>query len=94
MSAYAMVTVTVKDPETFNSYREQAGAAMAKHGGKPLHVTRGEARVIEGEIDTPDVTVILEFPDRDHANAWITDPDFAEVHALRRASGISNIILM
>lgn len=94
MTAYALVTLTVTNPETFDNYRENAGKAVAKHKGKALHVTRGEARVIEGAIDTPDVTVILEFPDRDHANAWINDPEFAEVHALRRASGTSNIVLM
>ncbi|WP_368186459.1 DUF1330 domain-containing protein [Aestuariibius sp. HNIBRBA575] len=93
MTAYAIVTLTVNDAETLAQYREKAGAALAKYDAKPLHVSP-DATVIEGDITAPDVTVILTFPDRDKALGWINDPELANVHALRRGSGTSNIILM
>lgn len=93
MTAYALVTVTIEDRDMFAEYRTLAGPAMAKHKAEPLAVS-AEAQMIEGEGPAPDVTVILSFPDRDHALAWINDPDIADVHARRRASGTSRIILM
>ncbi len=93
MTAYALVTITVEHPETFAEYRQLAGPAMAKHKATPLAVSP-EAQVIEGDDPAPDVTVILTFPDRDHALGWINDPEIAHVHAKRRASGASRIILM
>lgn len=93
MTAYALVTITVDHPETFAAYRQAAGPAMAKHKAEPLAVS-SEAKVIEGDGPAPNVTVILSFPDRDHALAWINDPEIADVHERRRASGASRIVLM
>lgn len=93
MTAYALVTITVENPDTFAAYRQMAGPAMAKHKAEPLAVSP-DALVIEGDGPAPDVTVILTFPDRDHAFAWINDPEIADVHARRRASGASRIVLM
>ena len=93
MTAYAIVTLTIKDQAALARYRAVAGPALAKHGATPLAVS-AETQVIEGSGPAPDVTVILEFPDRDHALGWINDPDIADVHATRQASGDSRIILM
>jgi uncharacterized protein (DUF1330 family) len=93
MTAYAIVTLTIKDHAALERYRAMAGAALAKHSATPFAVST-ETQVIEGDGQAPDVTVILEFPDRDHALGWINDPDIANVHATRQASGDSRIILM
>lgn len=93
MPAFALVTISLEDRHTFSEYRKLAGPAMAKHKCEPLAVS-SEARVIEGEGPAPDVTVILTFPDRDHALAWIGDPEIAAVHQLRQSAGTSRIILM
>ncbi|MBO9473018.1 DUF1330 domain-containing protein [Shimia sp. R10_1] len=93
MTAYAFVNLTITNPDSFEAYREKAGLALKKHGAAPLHVSK-EAEVIEGGDAAPTVSVLLTFPDRAAAKAWIEDPEFAEVHALRRGSGFSNIILM
>lgn len=93
MTAYAFVTLNINNPDSFAAYREQAGAALAKYQAKPFTMSR-EAQVIEGDGTAPDVSVMLEFPDRDHALGWINDPELAPVHALRQASGTSKIILL
>ncbi len=93
MTAYALVTVTVTNPDSFAAYREKTGDALKKHGGAPMEVSK-ESEVIEGEGTAPTVAVILTFPDRPAAKAWINDPELAEIHALRRGAGQSNIVLM
>ena len=93
MTAYVLVTIHLQDREAFARYRSLAGPAMKKHQAKPLAVS-SEAQVIEGDGPAPDLTVILEFPDRDHALDWINDKDIADVHAARRASGRSHIVLV
>lgn len=93
MPAYALVTISLEDRDTFAAYRKLAGPAMAKHHAEALAVS-SEAQVIEGDGPAPDITVILSFPDRDHALGWINDPEIAEVHETRRASGTSRIVLM
>ncbi len=93
MTAYAIVSLSITDPDTFAAYREQAGPALAKYKAAPMEVSR-DAKVIEGTGAAPDVTVILTFPDRAHAEGWINDPELADVHALRRGSGTSHIVLM
>ncbi|MDC0739168.1 DUF1330 domain-containing protein [Cognatishimia sp. SS12] len=93
MPTYAQVSIYLKDPEIFENYRTLAGPAMAKHGATPLAVSHS-ASVIEGTEAAPDVSVILEFPDRAHAEAWINDPEIAHVHALRNQAADSRIILM
>lgn len=93
MTAYALVTLDITQPETFAAYREVAGAALEKHGAAPLLASQ-TSEVIEGDRSAPTVSVILTFPDREAAKTWINDPELANVHALRRASGSSQIILM
>lgn len=93
MTAYAFVNLAITNPDSFAAYRERAGEALKKHGGAPLEVSK-EAEVIEGTEKAPSVAVILTFPDRAAAKAWINDPELKEVHALREGSGSSTITLL
>ncbi len=93
MTAYAFVTLKITDQEKMAAYREVAGPALAKYGAQPLQVSP-EAVWLDGEGETPDVTVLLSFPDKASAHAWRDDPDFADVHALRNASGDCKILLL
>ena len=63
---YATVHVTIKNPDSFAAYREQAGHALARYGGTPVAVSR-DTVVLEGDIAAPSVAVVLTFPDKDHA---------------------------
>ncbi len=90
---YAYAKITVTNPEALVEYRDVANAALAKHGGKVESAAR-EFTVLDGAPDTPDVAALLSFPDRDAAIAWSTDPDLADVHALRRSAGASDILLL
>ena len=90
---YAYAKITVANPQALGAYRDVASAALAKHGGKVESAVR-EFTVLDGAPDTPNVAALLSFPDKAAAIAWSTDPELADVHALRRSAGASDILLL
>lgn len=90
---YAYAKLTVTNPDALAKYRDVAGAALAKYGGK-VESTARECTVLDGKPDMPNVAALLSFPDRDAALAWANDPELADVHALRRGAGGSDILLL
>ncbi|WP_204112322.1 DUF1330 domain-containing protein [Shimia biformata] len=90
---YAYAKLTISNPEKLAEYRDKAGSALARHGGK-VEQASATATAIDGTPDLPDVAAIMSFPDADAARAWINDPELAEVHALRRGAGASDIVLL
>lgn len=89
--AYAMLTVT--NPDALAAYREQAGPALARHGGK-VEAASSEFTVLDGAPEKPGVAALLSFPDRDAALAWANDPELSATHDLRRGAGASDILLL
>lgn len=90
---YAIVQLTVTDPDTFASYASQAGPALKKWGAEPVAMTTDPTR-LDGDGPLPGRVVLLSFPDKDAALGWINDPEIADIHALRRASGDISTILI
>ncbi len=90
---YAFANLTVTAPDSLAAYRDVAGEALAKHGGK-VEAAANSFTVLDGAPDQPNVAALLSFPDRDAALAWANDPDLADVHALRRNAGASDILLL
>jgi len=91
--AHAIVTMTITAPDILAQYREKAAAALARHGGSVLQAS-ATLDLLEGGPDLPTMAAVLSFPQRDAALAWINDPELAPVHALRRGSGHSTIVLL
>lgn len=90
---YAFVQITITNPDSFAAYAKNAGAALEKHGGKAQAVSTAPQR-LEGDSPAPSRAVLLSFPDAEAAQAWINDPELADVHALRRGAGSSEITLI
>ena len=61
MPAYVIVQVDVTDPATFETYRAQVPATLAKYGGEYV-VRGGKMEVLEGTWAYPRC-VVLKFPD-------------------------------
>ncbi len=93
MTAYAIVTLKITAPEQLAAYRERAGEALAKYCGAVAQAS-SELTLLEGGPDLPQLAAILTFPEKASAKAWIDDPALADIHALRRGSGHSTIILL
>ena len=90
---YAYAMLTVLNPSALEAYREKAGAALAKHGGK-VEAASGEFTVLDGTPDAPNVAALLSFPDKPSALAWANYPELKDVHALRQSAGASDILLL
>lgn len=90
---YAYAKITVQNPDALAAYREKAGEALARHGGKVEHAS-AETMALDGAPEMPDMAAVLSFPDKDAALAWANDPDLKDVHALRHAIGGSDIVLL
>ena len=92
MAAYLIVDIDVQDEETYQGYVEQAPAFVAKHGGR-YRVRGGNAEIVEGDWQ-PARFVVVEFPSKAHAQAFIDDPEYQKVAEIRRASTKSQMILV
>ena len=83
MPAYVVVDIEVQDPSRYARYKDLAGAAVAKHGGRYL-ARGGATTVLEGSWQ-PKRLVVLEFPSVEKAKAWWASTDYAEAKELRQA---------
>lgn len=90
---YAYANIIVTAPESLAAYRDKAGDALAKHGGRVVQATPQQT-VLEGKRSETGTGAILEFKTAEGANAWINDPELSDTHALRRGAGQSTITLM
>jgi uncharacterized protein (DUF1330 family) len=92
MTAYLVLDLTVNDVGEFLPYVEAIPAFIAKHGGR--YASKGaDPVVMEGEW-SPQRLVILEFPSRIHARAFLSDPDAQDLFARRHRSTTSRLILV
>ncbi|WP_299140538.1 DUF1330 domain-containing protein [uncultured Tateyamaria sp.] len=93
MTTHIVVSLRVSNPDSLAKYREKATDALAVHGGSVVQAS-ADLKTLEGSPVLPDAIAIVQFPDRSAAEAWINDPTLADVHALRRGAGGSDIILL
>lgn len=92
MKAYLALDFAVRDLAGFMPYVAQIPAFIDKHGGR--YVVRGvEPTVMEGDW-SPERVVILEFPSREAARAFLADPEAQDLFALRHATTDSKLILV
>jgi len=92
MAAYLIVDVTVKDPAGYEQYRTGVPALIRKHGGEYL-VRGGAMQVIEGTWK-PNRVVVLRFPDRKSAEAFMTDPDYIPLKEIRHRVASTDLVLV
>ena len=92
MPAYLVVDIVVHDPEQYAGYVEQAPAHVEKHSGKYI-VRGGNAALVEGGW-CPSRFVVVEFPSKAHAQAFLDDEAYQAVADIRRASTDSKMILV
>ena len=92
MKAYLVLDFSIRDLPGFRPYIEAIPAFIAKHGGRYL-VQGAEPTVMEGDW-TPERLVILEFPSRENAQAFLADPEAKPLFALRHRTTYSKLVLV
>ena len=91
MNALLIVDISVDDAERYRKYVNLVPALIEKHHGKYL-CRGGNVDVIEGNWQ-PERLVVLEFPSVASARAFLEDPDYQPVAAIRHAAAATNLVL-
>lgn len=92
MTAYLFAMMDVHDGAAYEEYREKVPAMIAKHGGDYI-VRGGEAEVVEGSWPAGRI-VVLEFPDYAAGQAFLADPEYRPIAAIRHRTTTSHIWLV
>jgi uncharacterized protein (DUF1330 family) len=92
MSAYVIGEIEVTDPATYEEYRRQVPATVAKYGGKFI-VRGGKVEPLEGGW-SPKRLVALEFPSLEQAQKWYRSPEYAPLIALRQKASRGKLLIV
>lgn len=92
MKAYLVLDFAVTDLAGFRPYVAEIPAHIARHGGK--YIVRGAPPTpVEGDW-RPAYMVILEFPTREHAEAFLSDPEIQPLFEVRHRTTVSRLVLV
>lgn len=92
MKAYLVLDFAVRELPGFRPYVEAIPAFIEKHGGR--YIVRGAPpSVMEGDW-TPERMVILEFPSRQDAQAFLADPGAQALFTIRHRTTVSRLVLV
>lgn len=93
MSYYSVLAVTPTTEEWIQDYIGPANALVAKHGGRYLARTASHQR-LEGDGEDAALRIILEWPTKEAAIAFMNDPEYVPHLKARTAGSISHHFLI
>lgn len=92
MKAYLVLDFAITDMAGFLRYVRRIPVQIARHGGR--YIVRGETPApVEGGWK-PDHMVILEFPARENAEAFLADPASQKLFKIRHDATLSRLVLV
>ena len=93
MTYYSVLAVTPTTEDWIPDYIGPANALVAKHGGKYLARTASHER-LEGEGEGAALRIILEWPSKEAAQAFMSDPEYVPHLKARTAGSVSHHFLI
>lgn len=93
MAHYLIAQVKVNEDAWIPEYAANVHRLVEKHGGKYL-ARSGNITKIEGDRCNADLVAVIQFPDMDSLQAFVTDPDYAPYAAARQAGTDSQTIVI
>ena len=93
MTFYSILENTPTTDAWVAAYIEPTNAAIARHGGKVLARTANHER-LEGDRESPTMRVILEWPSREAAMAFMNDPEYVPHLKARTLGSLSHHCLI
>jgi uncharacterized protein (DUF1330 family) len=92
MKAYLVLDLTINDFGGFRHYIAAIPAHIARHDGR--YIVQGvEPTCIEGDW-RPQRMVIIEFPERSKAEAFLSDPSIQDLFKVRHKTTTSKLLLV
>jgi uncharacterized protein (DUF1330 family) len=92
MAAYVIGEIEVTDPATYEDYRKQVGAVLAKYGGRFL-ARGGRVEALEGGW-SPKRLVLLEFASMEQVLKWYRSPDYTPLIKLRQKASRGKMVAL
>jgi len=92
MAAYVIGEIEVTDPGTYEEYRKQVPAVIAKYGGKYL-VRGGRVAPLEGGW-SPKRLVVVEFPSMEQALKWYRSAEYAPLIKVRQKASRGSLAIV
>ena len=93
MSYYSVLAVTPTTQDWIPDYIGPANALVAQHGGRYLARTASHER-LEGEGEDAALRIIIEWPSKDAATAFMADPAYAPHLEARTKGSVSHHFLI
>jgi len=92
VKAYLVLDLAINDFAAFSPYIAAIPAHIARHQGR--YIVQGvEPTPIEGDW-TPQRLVIIEFPERSNAEAFLSDPSIQGLFKVRHETTTSKLVLV
>ncbi|WP_158967398.1 DUF1330 domain-containing protein [Paraglaciecola sp. L3A3] len=93
MTHYSVIAVTPTNQDWIADYAAATETIVNKHGGK--YIARTDSHeYLEGEGSTVNVRVIIQWPSKEAAIAFMTDPEYIPHLQARTAGSDSQHILI
>lgn len=92
MPVYIIARMKIHDREGYDRYEEGFGPVFEKFNGTMLSVDENPT-VLQGEWHHTR-SVLIEFPDKQSAYAWMTSPEYQEIAKHRLAASEGESILV
>ncbi|PHN02750.1 DUF1330 domain-containing protein [Flavilitoribacter nigricans] len=93
MSYYSILDVTPTTEEWIPDYLPTANRLVEKHGGKYLARTSSHEQ-LEGAQQEAGLRIVLEWPSKEAALAFMNDPEYAPHLQARTAGSVSHHYLI
>jgi uncharacterized protein (DUF1330 family) len=92
VKAYLVLDFSINDFAGFSRYIAEIPAHISKHAGKYI-VQGAPPTPVEGDW-MPERMVIIEFPFRENAEAFLGDPDIQDLFKVRHTTTTSRLVLV
>ena len=93
MAYYSVLAVTPTSQDWIPDYIGPANTLVAKHGGKYLARTANHER-LEGEGEDAALRIVIQWPSKEAAVAFMNDPGYVPHLEARTAGSISHHFLI
>lgn len=93
MTYYSVLDVTPTSEDWIPGYIEPTKQLIEKHGGRYIARTANHEQ-LEGNSEQPALRVIIEWPSKEAALAFVNDPDYAPYLKARAEGSVSNHYLI
>ena len=90
MAVYVIVNINIRDLAAYDAYKTGVPSMVRKHGGEYL-ARGGATEVLEGDW-TPSRIALLKFPDLAAVKAFLGDPEYQPLKALRHSIAHTQIV--